>query len=123
MGRLIPRRVSSWLIVIWSALFAIWIIAGISSRPSTDCPPGDQLCVDASDTGTAIGVGLIIVLWFIGFVVLSLIWLMTRSKGRLCPACGTEAKKGVTRCSNCSFDFAAAAHGQPGLAPPPASAD
>lgn len=113
MSRFLPRRVSSWLITIWTAIFAIWIIGAIAARPSKDCAPGDTLCQDASDAGTGIGVGIIFVLWFIGFIVLSLIWLMTRPKHRLCPACGTEAKKGVTTCTRCGFDFAAAAQGRP----------
>jgi hypothetical protein len=114
---LLPKRISSWLIVIWTALFAIWIIAAIASRPSTDCVSGDQLCQDASDAGTGIGVGILFFLWFLGFVVLSLIWLMTRTKRRVCPVCGTEVKKGPTQCPSCSFDFAAAAGAQ-AAAPP-----
>lgn len=112
MRRFVPRRVSSWLITIWSAIFLVWIIGAIAARPSQDCAPGDSLCHDASDAGTGIGVGIIIFLWFIGFVALALVWLMTRPKHRLCPACGTEAKKGVTACASCGFDFAAADQAQ-----------
>jgi uncharacterized membrane protein YtjA (UPF0391 family) len=109
MRRIVPRwRKMTWLFVIVNALFLVWIIVGVSDRPSKDCAPGDQLCIDASDAGTGIGVALIIFLWFIVFVVLSLIWFMTRPKRRVCPACGEDVKKGRTTCSKCGHDFAAA---------------
>ena len=95
------------------AIFAIWIGAAVADRPSKACAPGDQLCQDASDVGTSIGVGLVVTLFFVGFVILSLIWFMTRPKRRVCPSCGTDAKKGVTQCRKCGFDFAAAAKGAP----------
>ena len=60
-------------------------------------------------SGTGIGVAMIIVLWFIVFVVLSLIWLMTRPSKRACPACGEDVKKGRTKCKSCGHDFAAVA--------------
>lgn len=98
----------TWALLIWTAIFAAWMIAGISDRASEDCPPGDQVCIDASDVGTGIGVALIFVLWFIGFLVLGLIWLMSRPKHRTCPRCGHDVKKGLTACKNCGYDFAAA---------------
>jgi hypothetical protein len=104
-----PRRFMSWVLIAWNAVVLIWVVAAIATRPSRDCPPGDQLCRDASDVGTGIGVGLILVLWFIGFVALSLVWFMTRPRTRLCPACGTDARRGETACRRCGRDFAAAA--------------
>ena len=102
-------RKMSWVLAIWTGIFLAWIIGGIASRPSQDCPPGDQFCVNASDAGTGIGVGLIIVFWFIGFVVLSLVWFMTRPRDRReCPVCGNDVKKGVTVCGLCGHDFKAA---------------
>ena len=89
-----PKRVMSWVLIVWCAIFAVWIGAGVADRPSKDCSPGDQLCQDASDVGTSLGVGVVLVLFFVGFVVLSLIWLMTRPKRRLCPSCGTDARRG-----------------------------
>ena len=76
---------------------------------------GDQLCVDASDVGTGIGVALIVFLWFLGFVVLSLAWFMTRRKGRTCPHCGDDVKKGRTTCKSCGYDFTIG--GKPDVAP------
>jgi hypothetical protein len=98
----------TWVLNIWNLVFLIWIIAGVSDRPSKDCPPGDDLCVAASDAGTSIGVGLIVFLWFLGFVVISIIWFMTRRAGRICPVCGEDVKRGATVCKSCGHDFAAA---------------
>jgi len=39
-----------------------------------------QDCIDASDTGATIGIGLIFVFGAIGFIVLSLVWFMTKPK-------------------------------------------
>ncbi len=60
----------------------------------------------ACEAGTGIGIVLILILGFIGFIFLSLIWLMSRPKNRVCPRCGTEVKKGLTSCPSCGFDFA-----------------
>jgi hypothetical protein len=102
-------RKMTWVLWAWTAIFAVWIIAGIADRASKNCPPDDQLCINASDAGTSIGVGLVFFLWFIGFVVLSLIWFMTRPQRRACPVCGEDVKKGLTRCGSCGHDFAASA--------------
>jgi hypothetical protein len=99
----------TWLLLVVNALFVWWVIAGGMAAQNDDCAPGDSLCEGAVDAGTGIGIALIIILWFIVFVVLSLIWFMTRPKGRTCPACGNDVKKGLTSCPNCGHDFAAAA--------------
>jgi len=116
-----PKRVMSWVLIGWSLLFLIWIIAAVATRPSPNCLRGDTLCQNASDAGTAIGVGVVIMIWFIGFVVLSIIWLLTRPSGRPCPACGTNVKPGKTQCPKCNHDFAAAVATAPSSEPlPPA---
>ncbi len=104
--RLLPRwRIMTWIIWIWTVFFVILIVAGISDRASNECPPGDRLCANASDVGTGIGVVLLVLLWFFGFLVLSLIWFMTRRGPRECPRCGKEVKPGLTVCGLCGYDF------------------
>src|SRR5262245_54404147 len=93
---------------LWKGVFLDWILGGIADRASKHCPSGDSLCVNASDTGTVIGVGLVFVFWFIGFVALSLVWFMSRARSRQCPVCGSDVKTGLVRCGHCSHDFAAA---------------
>ena len=66
-------RKMSWALISWSVLCLVWIITGVNSAN----PHGT-----AEQAGTAIGAGLIFGLWFMGFVVLSLVWFMTRPKDR-----------------------------------------
>lgn len=105
-----PRRKASWAIIVWTVLFAIWAIVGIAGN---DCgsQKGDQY-LSAQDAqtacaaGTGIGVALIFVLWFIGFVVLSILWFLTRNRNsRDCPVCGKSVKRGVVQCKSCGYDF------------------
>ena len=98
-------RKMTWVLNLWNLVFLIWIIAGISDRASKDCAPNDQLCINASDAGTGIGVAVIILLWFLGFIVLALVWPMPRRRGRICPHCGEDVKKGRTTCQKCGYDF------------------
>jgi hypothetical protein len=111
-------RKMTWVFLIVNALFVLWVSVGVGDRPSKDCANdpdvkagiiSQDLCESASDVGTSIGVALIVLLWFFVFVAVSLIWFMTRPRGRQCPACGETVKKGRTSCQKCSHDFAAAA--------------
>jgi hypothetical protein len=53
-------------------------------------------CEAFSNAGTGIGVVVLMILWFFGFLFLSLIWLMTKPRTRLCPVCGEKVKRGLT---------------------------
>jgi hypothetical protein len=97
----------TWVLIIWTALFAVWIIGGVNDANCNQY--GDQASRSGCEAGTGIGVGLVLFLWFLGFVVLSLIWFMARPRGRECPACGERVKKGNTACPECGHDFAAVA--------------
>jgi len=108
----------TWAILVWSGIMFAWMVAGAASSPASDCATDPavssgiltkQECIDASNAGTGIGVGLLFFLWFLGFVVLALVWLMTRPRHRQCPACGRDVTKGRTSCKSCGYDFAVAA--------------
>ena len=100
-------RKMTWVLIIWTALILVWMIAGAAGN---DCASETSEAAESGcEAGTGIGVALIGVLGFMGFVFLSLIWFMTRPRGRECPACGEKVKKGRTECPNCGHDFAAAA--------------
>ena len=109
-------RKMTWVLIGWSVLIMIWAIGGGSSTNCGSKP--SQLQREACESGTGIGVAVVLLFGFLGFVFLSLIWFMTRPKGRTCPACGENVKKGQTTCPECSHDFAAAAMMPP---PPPAA--
>ena len=83
-------RKMTWVLVIWSVIFAIWIIAGIAGADNHEhCAReahaylSQKSCEDVRNAGTGIGVAVVFFLWFLGFVVLSFVWLMTRPKGDL----------------------------------------
>jgi zinc-ribbon domain len=105
-------RKMTWLILVWCAVILVWAVAVGSA--SNQC--SRTYYQNACDTGVGIGVALILVIGFIGFVFLSLIWLMSGRRGRDCPACGNSVRRGKTVCPSCGHDFAAAAGDRPSLA-------
>ena len=75
-------------LVVWSIIFGVWMVAGAASGDDAgvaNCvKDGGGLltksdCQTASDIGTGIGV-TIGGLWFVGFIVLSIVWFMSRPK-------------------------------------------
>jgi hypothetical protein len=106
----------TWVLIGWCTIILIWPIAGGASNNSSsycEAHPSAYLsqkaCEEARNVGRGIGVALILFIGFVGFVFLSLIWFMTRPRGRECPACGETVKRGRTTCPGCGHDFAAAA--------------
>ena len=74
MSRFIPHwRKATWALVIWAIIGVLWLWAGWSAV-------GEGGTSDAEAVGGAIGTGIVIFFWFLGFVVLGLIWLMSRPK-------------------------------------------
>lgn len=67
------RRIFMWIFLAVQALFVIWVISGAStgSGQPSDCGSlSAETCNNASDTGTAIGVILIVVVWcFVDFLM------------------------------------------------------
>jgi hypothetical protein len=79
-----PRwRKATWALVIFSLLMLLWIVVGVAGV-SDNCAgmTGQELetCQAATAIGGGIGVTVLIIIWFIGFIVLGLIWLMSRPK-------------------------------------------
>lgn len=99
-------RKMTWVLIVWSTLILLWAFGGGAASECGD--KRTQLAQDACDAGTGLGVLVILFIGFIGFVFLSLIWFMSRPKGRDCPVCGEVVKKGRTVCPDCGHDFAAA---------------
>jgi hypothetical protein len=101
-------RKMTWVILIFNAIMLIWVIAGAASGHPTNCNGlSTQTCNDAYNAGKGIGVGILIVLWALGDVILGTIWLVTR--GRSCPVCGKGVRKGIVVCKSCGHDFRAIA--------------
>lgn len=79
-----PRwRKATWALAVWTVLMAVWIGSGIVAvSDRCDGLRGTSLetCQAATAIGGGLGVSVLITLWFIGFVVLGLVWLMSRPK-------------------------------------------
>lgn len=79
-----PRwRKATWALLIWNVLMAVWVIGGmgaVSDNCAGETGQALELCESATVVGAGIGVTFILVIWFIGFIVLGLIWLMSRPK-------------------------------------------
>jgi hypothetical protein len=99
----------TWAIVIWTVVFAVWIIGGVSAT-GNNCAGLAGSDLTACQAGTAIGggiaVSLLIMLWFVGFIVLALIWFMSRPRnnvvvygpeGQQVTVSESEAKKRVEK--------------------------
>jgi hypothetical protein len=75
-----------WVFLAIQVLFLIWIIAGTNSaQHANHCDQQAQLqnlCQQATDAGTAIGVGIIVVLWCVVDVILGITYLVVRSNRR-----------------------------------------
>lgn len=76
-------RIFTWVILVINVLFLVWIIAAAASTSghASDCGSlTQQTCDDAKNTGTAIGVFLVVVFWAAVDVILGIIWLVTRRR-------------------------------------------
>lgn len=72
-------RKSTWAILIWTALIAIWIIVGVNNVGNLPATGSDAENAGRA-IGTGIGVTLILMVWFIGFIVLAIVWFMSRPR-------------------------------------------
>lgn len=100
MGRLRRWRKMTWVVWIWCLLIVVWAVAGTAGN---DCASEvDRLSQDACATGTGIGVAIVLLIGFFGFMFLGFIWFMTRPKTRTCPRCGEDVRKGQVTCPSCA---------------------
>lgn len=71
-------RKATWALVIWSALMGFWLVSYVGSN---DCASkGDEASRSGCETGTGIGIFIIFIVGVLGFIALSLVWLMSRSR-------------------------------------------
>lgn len=72
--RFLPHwRKATWTLVIWTIIGVLWIWGGWAAV-------GEGGTTDAEAVGGAIGTGIVIFFWFLGFVVLSIIWFASRPR-------------------------------------------
>ena len=70
--------------------------------------------IDPNDSDTALGIQFFVLIFWLAIMntFLYVLYRVTSGKKRVCPACGSKVKVGITTCSECSFDFMKAASGQ-----------
>lgn len=72
--RFLPSwRKATWALVLWTGLAVLWIVVGWQNVDTTT----------AGQVGGAIGTSIVLLIWFIGFIVLGLVWLMSRPKNNV----------------------------------------
>ena len=102
-------RPLSWVIIVVNILFVWWIFGGVGSAVNDSCKglTGDDLttCQAGTAVGAGIGVFFILILWVMIDIILLVIFLVTKKKGRECPGCGRKVKVGVTQCASCGHNF------------------
>jgi hypothetical protein len=113
----VPRK-ASWALIIWTGLMGLWAATGLSSTNDACSSDRNVYCEAGATIGRGLGLTFLALVWFVGFLILGVIWLATRPQRRLCPVCGNQVKKGVVVCSRCGFDFRAA-NGMPPAPPRP----
>ena len=102
-----PTRISTWAILIWTVLVAVGTILAIRNIGG-DCVGVSDLaaCQEAAWIRGGIGIALLMLLWFVGFVPLAIAWFITRPKenvivfgpaGRQFIVSEKEAEKRVTQ--------------------------
>lgn len=90
-------RPFGWVIIVINAYIIISFFSGY----------------DVNGDDTANGIGIIFTFFFLAILntVLYVLYRVTGTKKRECPACGQTVKKGLTVCPSCNFDFMKAAKG------------
>lgn len=79
-------RKMTWAILAWTALMTVSFILGAKSASEVPLDSncvyynGEDACRTASAAGAGIGLGIVFAVWFTGFIILSIIWAMTRPK-------------------------------------------
>lgn len=74
------RRYFMWFFLAVQVIFVIWVIAGVNSGSAPVHCDGLAYrdCREASNAGTAIGVGIVIFLWATADLILGAIWAITK---------------------------------------------
>lgn len=75
-------RKMTWVLLVWVALIIAWVVAGANSGNDCADEPAHlrEACEFGTEVGTGIGLAIVVVIGFMGFIMLSLIWFMTRPK-------------------------------------------
>jgi hypothetical protein len=75
-------RKATWALVIWDAFMVLWLATVLRGEFSCDRETGAAraVCDAGASIGMSLGPSLVGVVWFTGFIILGLIWLVSRPK-------------------------------------------
>ena len=73
-------RKATWTLVIWNVLTVLWLARTLQGGFSCDRETGTAraVCEAGASIGMSLGPSLVGVVWFIGFITIGLIWLVSR---------------------------------------------
>lgn len=77
------KRIFTWVIVGINVLFVAAIILAVVSNNGTPRNCGTlsaRVCSDANNTGAALAVTLIVIIWVVADIILGILWLVTRKR-------------------------------------------
>jgi hypothetical protein len=102
-------RKMTWAIWAWTALCLLWEVSGFvaTSKPATCGGLASNTCTNFANAGRGVGAFAVFLAWLLIFLILSVIWFMTKPQRRICPRCGRDVRKGLTQCKKCGYDYAA----------------
>ena len=96
-------RPFGWVIIVINVYFLYSFSKGVV----------DLSADGGGDTAVGIYAFMSMIIWAVVNVVLYVLYRVTGSKKRDCPACGVGVRKGLTVCPSCNYDFMKAAGGEP----------
>ena len=75
-------RKATWALVIWNVLMFLWLASTLQSEFDCDRETGAAraVCDAGAAIGMSLGASLVGTVWFIGFMTIGLIWLMSRPR-------------------------------------------
>jgi glucan phosphoethanolaminetransferase (alkaline phosphatase superfamily) len=87
-------RIFGWVIIAFNIYFLYQFSQGIV-----------DLNTNSSDAASGIYIFISMIVWGVLNLILYVLYRVTGTKKRECPACGQTVKKGLTVCPSCSYDF------------------
>lgn len=79
-------RKATWTLAIWNVLMVLWLATAIGGVGPFSCADETGAALAVCEAGVSIGLrfgtSFVLIVWFIGFIVFGLTWLMSRPQHR-----------------------------------------
>jgi hypothetical protein len=72
------HRTARWLLVIWTVVMLVWFVSGMTAASNVIETADSEAGRVGAEIGTGIGATMICGIWFVGFVVLGIVALVTK---------------------------------------------